>query len=71
VGCNCGKNRVGAKSIVQGAGGKKVTVLGFQVCYPDGTCTPESQPIFSMIEARKMIRDARGGTVKRLVKEVA
>jgi hypothetical protein len=71
MGCNCGKNRVGSKSVVQGANGQRVKVLGFQVCYPDGRCTPEDQPIFSMIEARKMIRDARGGTVKRLVKEVA
>lgn len=71
MGCNCGKNRVGAKTAMRGAGGKKVIVLGYQVCYPDGTCTPTDQPIFSMVEARQMIRDARGGTVKRLVRDVA
>lgn len=71
MGCNCGKNRVGTTQYVRGQGGRQVVVLGYQVCYPDGTCTPESQPIFSMVECRKMIRDAGGGTIHRLLKDVA
>jgi hypothetical protein len=70
MGCNCGKNRVGATTIVRGTNGKKAKVLGFQVCYPDGTCTPESQPIFSTVEARRLIRVAGGGTIRRLLKPV-
>lgn len=71
MGCGCGKNRAGSKSIVVGSNGKRAQIVGYQVCYPDGTCTPENQPIFSMIEARKMIRGTRGSTIKRLMKEVA
>lgn len=69
MGCACGKNKVGARTTVQGSNGKRATVLGYQVCYPDGTCTPEDRPIFSMVEARQMVRSARGGTVKRLLRE--
>lgn len=71
MGCNCGKNRVGGTTIVRGTNGKKATFLGYQVCYPDGTCTPKAQPIFSMVECRQLIRDAGGGTVHRLLKDVS
>lgn len=56
---------------MRGPGNVRATVMGYQVCYPDGTCTPKDQPIFSMIEARSLIRDAGGGTVHRLLKEVS
>jgi hypothetical protein len=71
MGCNCGKNRVGARTTVSGTNGQKATFLGYQVCYPDGTCTPKDQPIFSMVECRTKIREAGGGTVHRLLKPVA
>lgn len=68
MGCNCGKNR--AKATVRTADGKPAEVVGFQITWPDGTQTPANQPIFSMIEARKMMR-GRGGTVRRLLREVS
>jgi hypothetical protein len=71
MGCNCGKNKAGTKSTVLTANGKRAKIVGYQVCYPNGTCTPESEPIFSMVEARRMIRGTRGSTIKRLLKEVA
>lgn len=62
MGCNCGKRRAVT------AGGE---TLGYKVIYPDGTSTPDDEPIFSQVEARAMIRAAGGGTIQRLVKKPA
>lgn len=41
---------------------------GYQVIYPDGTATDPDEPFFSIVEAKAEIRQAGGGTIKRLVK---
>ena len=42
--------------------------LGYLVTYPDGTSTPESQPFMTLTEAKIEVRQAGGGTIRKLVK---
>ena len=60
MGCSCNKRN----QVVQGG-----ETLGFIVIYPDGTSTPADAPILSITEAKRLIREAGGGTVKRLVRQ--
>ena len=62
MGCNCGKRKTAY------AGGE---TLGFQVIYPDGTSTPEDAPFLTAMEAKLAVREAGGGTIKRLVRKPA
>lgn len=38
------------------------------VIYPDGTATPADAPFMSMTEAKLAVREAGGGTIKRLMR---
>lgn len=58
MGCRCGG----------GASRPAETTLGYLVTYPDGSSTPEDAPLLSMMEARREVRQAGGGTIRRLVK---
>ncbi|QGH80021.1 hypothetical protein SEA_NHAGOS_10 [Gordonia phage NHagos] len=60
MGCNCGKRRSVS------AGGQ---TLGYIVTYPDGTTTPEDAPFLTITEAKAEVRQAGGGTIKRLVRK--
>lgn len=62
MGCNCGKRRAVR------AGGE---TLGYQVTYPDGTSTPTDAPFLTITEAKMAVREAGGGTIKRLVRKPA
>lgn len=62
MGCNCGGGK--RRNLVRTADGKQAKLAGYQITWPDGTQTPADQPIFSMIEARKMIRGRNGATVR-------
>lgn len=60
MGCGCNKRN----QVVQGG-----ETLGFRVFYPDGTSTPEDALILSITEAKGLIRDAGGGSIKRIVRQ--
>lgn len=62
MGCGCSKRRAVAKD-----GG---VTIGYLVTYPDGTTTPEDQPFLSITEAKVEVRQAGGGTIRKLVKRV-
>lgn len=57
--CGCSRRN----QVVQGG-----ETLGFIVTFPDGTSTPEDAPLMSITEAKRLIREAGGGTIKRLVR---
>jgi hypothetical protein len=58
MGCGCSARRKPSAG----------TVIGYLVTYPDGTTTPESQPFMSLTEAKIEVRQAGGGTIRKLVK---
>lgn len=59
--CGCGKRRHVY------AGGE---TLGYIVILPDGTRLPEAEDemFFSVVEAKREVRSAGGGTIKRMTK---
>ena len=60
MGCGCGARRKAAAS--------GTTVLGYVVTYPDGSSTPENSPFLSITEAKVEVRQAGGGTIRKIVK---
>jgi len=58
MGCGC---RGGGRAGTTKSG---VTVLGFEVTYPDGTTAPGL--FLTALEAKKEIRRAGGGTVRQI-----
>jgi len=57
MGCGCGARRRAAAS--------GVTVVGYVVTYPDGTSSSE---FLSLIEAKVEVRQAGGGTIRKVVR---
>ena len=60
MGCGCGARR---KSVAAG-----LTTVGYLVTYPDGSTTPESEPFLTLTEAKIEVRQAGGGTIRKLVR---
>lgn len=60
MGCGCSKRRAAVKD-----GG---VTIGYLVTYPDGSVTPEDQPFLSITEAKVEVRQAGGGTIRKLIR---
>ena len=59
--CGCGARRKAAAA--------GVVTVGYVVTYPDGSSTPESSPFLSLVEAKVEVRQAGGGTIRKLIRK--